>query len=112
MNFIEHISTLSKYADFQCPDPTLCYCPIIGACSYLNYTIPLNHLIEAGNDVGNHNREYHFWIEVINEAHLQTVEDIVILLDNSPPEAGLSEVRYILIFHTRKCIVHQSCTQS
>jgi hypothetical protein len=72
-----------------CQDPEFCSCPIIGPCSHFNYAIDLNHLIGDGTDIGDHNREYHFSVEVTNEAHLVSVEDVTILVDDSPPEPGV-----------------------
>ena len=46
-------------------------------------------MIGDGTSEGNHNREYHFWVEVTNEAHLTTVEEVIILVDDSPPEVGV-----------------------
>ena len=72
-----------------CPEAETCYCPILDKCSHFNYSIELNHLIEDGTADGNHNREYHFWVEVINAADLAIVEEVTILVDDSPPETGV-----------------------
>ena len=72
-----------------CADPQTCSCPIIGRCALINFDIELNHLIGDGTHIGDHNREYHFWIEVFNEAHLVTTEEVTVLVDDSPPEPGV-----------------------
>ena len=67
----------------------MCYCPILGECENFNYTVNLNTLIGDGTSNGDHNREYHFWIEVTNRAHLKTIEEVTIHVDDSPPEVGV-----------------------
>ncbi|KAH3802479.1 hypothetical protein DPMN_156157 [Dreissena polymorpha] len=66
-----------------------CYCPDIGKCELFNYSIPLNKLVEANKDTGNHNRNYFFTITVTNNALLTTEDHINVLVDDSPPEEGV-----------------------
>ena len=99
-----------------CDESPLCYCPIIGNCSLLTYAIELNEVIENGN----HNREYYFWIEVINKALLRSEEVVKILIDDSPPEVGVVidgpvgspdldyQANNILQWHWRGFIDHES----
>ncbi|XP_052788827.1 uncharacterized protein LOC128223594 [Mya arenaria] len=66
-----------------------CYCPDIGICAFFNYTIPLNRLNVNDMHIGNHNRNYFFTIKVTNMAGLSTSERIDVLVDDSPPSAGV-----------------------
>ena len=74
----------------MCPlEEASCYCPALGSCSYHNFTISLNGLIENKTHIGNHNREYLFTVEIMNEARLEIISHTTILVDDSPPEVGV-----------------------
>ncbi|XP_060552014.1 uncharacterized protein LOC132713433 isoform X3 [Ruditapes philippinarum] len=66
-----------------------CYCPDIGKCEDFKYSIPLNKLVHANKHIGNHNRNYVFTIKVTNNAKLWNIEQVDILVDDSPPEIGV-----------------------
>ena len=53
-----------------------CYCPSIGLCEIYAYTVQLDGIILNDTHEGDHNREYHFTFEVMNEAHLTTIERV------------------------------------
>ena len=70
--------------------PPECYCPITGEdCEQLRYSVPMHSLVNINKHIGNHNRNYFFTIKVTNNANLFTTEDMVILVDESPPETGV-----------------------
>ncbi|XP_052238458.1 uncharacterized protein LOC127849748 [Dreissena polymorpha] len=74
----------------KCPADTVdCYCPDIGMCAFVNYSIPLNELVHAHTHIGNHNRKYFFTITITNNALLTTKERMDVLVDKSPPEEGV-----------------------
>jgi hypothetical protein len=73
----------------NCPDQTTCYCPVIGDCENLLYTINLNSLVVSDTNNGNHNRQYFFTIVVTNNARSKIEEHVDILLDDSPPVPGV-----------------------
>ena len=51
--------------------------------------MPLSSLVANNTHIGDHNREYHFTVEAINEARLVYVNHQKILVDSSPPVAGV-----------------------
>ncbi|XP_053396792.1 uncharacterized protein LOC123551182 [Mercenaria mercenaria] len=74
----------------SCPTNAVeCYCPDAGVCEFFNYTVPLNKLVAVNKHEGDHNRNYYFTIKVTNHAHLYNIEHVDILVDDSPPEAGV-----------------------
>ncbi|XP_013386063.1 uncharacterized protein LOC106155675 [Lingula anatina] len=70
------------------PDPNCHYCPAVGPCEFCNYTIGLHSLVADKTHIGQHNRKYHFTIEVINNAMLVTTDTLVVHVDESPPMVG------------------------
>ncbi|XP_052788838.1 uncharacterized protein LOC128223605 [Mya arenaria] len=66
-----------------------CYCPAIGECAFLNYTITLKKLSVKNWHIGINNRIYYFTIKVTNMAGLSTTEHIDVLVDDSPPSVGV-----------------------
>ena len=72
-----------------CPVDMVCYCPDIGLCEVYNYSIPLHDLITNDTHEGDHNREYHFTFQVMNEAHLTTFERVS--ASNTVPTPGSSD---------------------
>ncbi|XP_052789898.1 uncharacterized protein LOC128224186 [Mya arenaria] len=70
-------------------ETTDCYCPDIGLCQTLGYSIPLNQLVANNTHVADHNRNYYFWIKSRNNAGLTNIEYLDILVDYSPPETGV-----------------------
>ena len=66
-----------------------CYCPNIGRCENLLYTLSLNPLVSNDTQIGDHNRNYFFRITTTNIALLTTVIEVDVLVDNSPPEVGV-----------------------
>lgn len=66
-----------------------CYCPTVGDCEMLKYSIPLHSLIAKHKHIGDHNRNYFFTIKVTNYAMFTTTEYMDILVDDSPPETGV-----------------------
>ena len=65
-----------------------CYCPDIGLCEMVLYTFDLNKLVNNNTHIGDHNRNYVFTLIVQNNARLQNIERLDILVDESPPENG------------------------
>ena len=72
-------------------------------CEYFNYTVPLNELVAINKHIGNHNRNYYFTLKVSNNAQLQNIEHIDILVDDSPPEVGV-------VYEGIKLLDFLSCT--
>ncbi|XP_013409734.1 uncharacterized protein LOC106173226 [Lingula anatina] len=79
--------SVSPYKD-EHPEPHCNYCPAVGRCEFYNYTIGLHSLVARRTHRGQHNRKYHFTIEVINNAKLMTTETLVVHVDESPPMVG------------------------
>ena len=80
----------------------VCYCPDIGLCEVYNYSIPLYDLITNDTHEGDHNREYHFTFQVMNEAHLTTFERVSAGTCNIVPTTGSSDTHvesYLLSSH-------------
>ena len=77
------------YLQDTCPVDMVCYCPDIGLCEVYNYSIPLYDLITNDTHEGDHNREYHFTFQVMNEAHLTTFERV--RAGNTVPTPGSSD---------------------
>jgi hypothetical protein len=71
-----------------CPDPATCACPMIGVCQEIYYTLNLNSLVDANTHIGLHNRLYHLKLIVRNEARLETMQKVTILVDLSDPVPG------------------------
>ncbi|XP_052788825.1 uncharacterized protein LOC128223590 [Mya arenaria] len=65
-----------------------CYCPDIGSCAYINYTIPLDKLNVKNTHNGTHNGTYYFTVKVTNMAGLSTTEQIDVLVDEWPSSDG------------------------
>lgn len=66
-----------------------CYCPDIGKCEYYKYSVPLNKLVPNNTHIGKHNRNYLFTLKVTNNAKLSNIEQVDVLVDDSPPECGV-----------------------
>jgi len=66
-----------------------CYCPKIGVCELSEYSVGFNKLVSNGTSIGKHNREYYFTLIVTNKARLVNIHRIDILVDDSPPVAGV-----------------------
>ena len=72
-----------------CKADSYCYCPSVSACAHFNYTVTLNSLIHNNTHVGKHNREYYFTLKATNVAKLVSFYRVDILVDASPPVAGV-----------------------
>ncbi|XP_041349360.1 LOW QUALITY PROTEIN: uncharacterized protein LOC121368688 [Gigantopelta aegis] len=77
------------YFQKNCQDDHYCYCPSVGACAYFNYTVTLNRLVHNNKNIGKHNREYYFTLIATNVAQLKSFYHLDILVDASPPVAGV-----------------------
>lgn len=84
--YIIHNYTMPLQSDCQVLN---CYCPNIGRCEKFMYTLSLNPLVSNNTHIGDHNRNYFFTITSSNTALLTSQIDIHVLVDNSPPEAGV-----------------------
>ncbi|XP_061172145.1 uncharacterized protein LOC133181615 [Saccostrea echinata] len=80
---------LGVYSISSCTTGIDCYCPSVGDCQLLNYTLIMNSLVANNSHIGKHHREYVIEIKVMNHAALQTKETIFILVDESAPETGV-----------------------
>ncbi|KAL3857349.1 hypothetical protein ACJMK2_012025 [Sinanodonta woodiana] len=72
-----------------CNPEETCYCPMIGVCENFNYMLKPDTLVARGTHLGQHNRDYFITIAVTNNARLVTVEQLDILVDDSPPASGV-----------------------
>ncbi|XP_067670393.1 uncharacterized protein [Haliotis asinina] len=72
-----------------CPPNSNCYCPSIGECHFHNYTVPLNSLKANKTNDAQHNQAFFFTVVATNGADLKNIDHLDILVDNSPPEAGV-----------------------
>ena len=77
------------FKETSCNDTPSCYCPAVGACEIYRYKLNLNALVKNNTHIGQHNREYIFTIMAINNAKLRDISRIDILVDDSPPVAGV-----------------------
>ena len=82
--YFQESSSCSKTSSYE-----HCYCPAVGLCEIHGYYMPLGSLVANNAHIGDHNREYHFTVEAINEARLVYVSHQKILVDSSPPVAGV-----------------------
>ncbi|KAK7092487.1 uncharacterized protein [Littorina saxatilis] len=73
----------------SCSGEKFCYCPDVGPCENYNYVIAFNEIINVNNSQGLHHREYYIAIRATNNAKLATNEIIDVLVDASPPTAGV-----------------------
>ncbi|XP_052788832.1 uncharacterized protein LOC128223598 [Mya arenaria] len=69
-----------------------CYCPDIGSCAYINYTIPLDILNVKNTHNDTHNRTFYFTVKVTNMAGLSTTEQIDVLVNEWPSSDGVDDV--------------------
>ncbi|KAK3589130.1 hypothetical protein CHS0354_017096 [Potamilus streckersoni] len=74
-----------------CNADETCYCPMIGVCENFSYMFRPDNLVERNTQRGQHNRDYFITIIVTNNARLVTVEELDILIDDSPPATGVIE---------------------
>ncbi|XP_071092662.1 uncharacterized protein [Haliotis cracherodii] len=72
-----------------CPTNSKCYCPTIGECQLHNYTVPLNSLVANKTNDAQHNQAFYFTVVGTNGADLRIIDHLDILVDASPPEAGI-----------------------
>ncbi|XP_061166364.1 uncharacterized protein LOC133175283 [Saccostrea echinata] len=77
------------YNGTDCINDTECYCPFHGPCEKSIYSIDMSKLMTKHNNTGQHNRDYFFTFVVTNNAFLQTVEHLDILVDESAPVKGV-----------------------
>ncbi|XP_062605213.1 uncharacterized protein LOC134267002 isoform X2 [Saccostrea cucullata] len=80
---------LGVYSVSSCTSVIDCYCPSVGECQRLNYTLIMNSLVANNSHIGKHHREYSIEITVTNNAALQSKETVIILVDESAPETGV-----------------------
>ena len=73
----------------SCQAEQNCYCPSVGSCALFNYTVKLNSLVQKKTHIGKHNREYYFTLKATNVAKLVSFYHVDILVDASPPVAGV-----------------------
>ncbi|XP_062621811.1 uncharacterized protein LOC134283371, partial [Saccostrea cucullata] len=66
-----------------------CYCPSHGPCENSRYNIDMSKLMSNNKNTGLHNREYFFTFVVTNNAFLQIIDHIDILVDESAPVQGV-----------------------
>ncbi|KAK7473968.1 hypothetical protein BaRGS_00034797 [Batillaria attramentaria] len=79
-------------APVQRSDCTLqesCYCPVIGSCEHYTYSVNFTSLVGGNTNTGLHHREYYFVVNATNNAELRTTQHLDILIDESPPTAGV-----------------------
>uniref|UniRef100_K1P7P1 Cartilage matrix protein n=1 Tax=Magallana gigas TaxID=29159 RepID=K1P7P1_MAGGI len=80
---------LGVYSIANCAISKHCYCPSIGECQLMNYTLVMNSLVVNDTHIGEHHRKYVIELEVVNHAALRTTEIVTILVDESAPETGV-----------------------
>ena len=61
---------------------------MIGVCQKVTYVLNLNHLVGERTETGSHDRLYHITLKVRNEARLETIKKITLLVDTSDPIPG------------------------
>ncbi|XP_041349352.1 uncharacterized protein LOC121368680 [Gigantopelta aegis] len=84
-----YLPVIKLSANKTCQVDQHCYCPYVGSCAYYNYTVKLNHLVNENTNMGTQDREYYFTLMVTNTAMLKSVCHLDILVDASPPVAGV-----------------------
>lgn len=80
---------LSVFFFKNCSIGLNCYCPSVGECQLMNYTLVMNTLVINNTHIGKHHRKYVIELEAVNHAALRTTESVTILVDESAPETGV-----------------------